>query len=261
MEMRVAPYSLMTASFSASVQLAQLGRRQAGGGAPADVDGLQLQPRLSGLLADGFQLPAQAVHIGLHQLAVPVQVAADKAAIAAPGRAEGDADVQAVGPGLCAAPEDRLLQTGDGLGHPIFFFRAVEPLEEQPVDLRVVPAGRPLVVDQPHRAHAGHLAPGRAQPGPCPQQAIGQAGQGELGGLLFGQGCGDGLAAPVFPHRRREALGAAAGPNAVLPFFRRSQGQGRHGVKDADEVLHIVARRQSSDVNFHGCVNPVCTRS
>ena len=241
-------------------QLAQLGRRQAGGGAPADVDRLQLQPRLVRLAADGFQLPAQAVHIGLHQPAVPVQVAADKAAVAAPGGAEGDADVQAVGPGLAAPPEDGLLQPGDGLGHAVFFFRAVEPLQKQPVDLRLGPAGGPLVMDQADRADAGHLAPGGAQAGPFPQQAVGQAGQGKFRGLTGGQRGGGGLAAPVFPHGHPQALRAAAGPQAVLAVFRRGQGKGRHGVKDADQMLHIVARGQPSDIDLHG-VSPVCTRS
>ena len=85
-----------------SHELAQLRRREAGGGAAADVDAAQLQPGLVCLLPDGLDLTAEAVNIGLHQLAVPVEVAADEAAVAAPGGAERDADVEAVGLGGAA---------------------------------------------------------------------------------------------------------------------------------------------------------------
>ena len=243
-------------------QLPQLGRREAGGGAAADVDSLQLQPGGVRLGADGLQLPAQAVDIGLDQFAVPVQVAADKAAVAAPRRAEGDADVEAVGFRLRPPPEDGFLQVGDGLGHPIFFLRAVEPLEEEPVDGLLAPAGRPLIVDEPDRPDAGHLAPGRAQPGPLPQQAVGQAGQGKLGGFLRGRGRGDGFAASPLPHGDGQPFGAKSGPEAVLPLCGRGQGEGRHRVKEADQMLDIVARGQPGDINLHGFVNPVaCKRS
>ena len=90
-------------------ELPQLICRKAGGGAAADVDAAQPQPRLFGLSPDGLDLFAQAVHIGLHQLAVTVEVAADEAAIAAPGGAERDAEVKAVGLGLAAEAQDGLL--------------------------------------------------------------------------------------------------------------------------------------------------------
>ena len=109
-------------------QLAQLAGRKAGGGAAADVDAAQRQPGFLGLTADLRHLPAQAVHIGLHQLAVPVQIAADEAAIAAPGGAEGDADVQAVGLWGAACFQNGLLQVGNGLGHLVLLRRAIEPL-------------------------------------------------------------------------------------------------------------------------------------
>ena len=101
-------------------ELPQLVGRKAGGGAAADVDAAQGQPGLFSLSADLFHLVAQAVHIGLHHLAVTVEVAAHEAAVAAPGRAERDADVQAVGLGRTAHLQNRLLQVGDGLGHLIF---------------------------------------------------------------------------------------------------------------------------------------------
>ena len=83
-------------------QLAQLVRREAGGGAAANVDAAEGQARFVSLYFDLLHLPAEAVHIGLHHLAVPVQIAADKAAIAAPGGAERDTDIEAVGPGHAA---------------------------------------------------------------------------------------------------------------------------------------------------------------
>ena len=204
-------------------ELPQLVGRKAGGGAAADVDAAQGQPGLVSLPADLFHLVAQAIHIGLHHLAVTVKVAAHEAAVATPGRAERDADVQAVGLGRTAHLQNRLLQVGDGLGHLVFLLRAVEALQEEVVDVRFAPSGGTLVVDEAHRAHAGHLAPRRADTGPF----------------------------AALPHHGPQAVRLFLGPHAVLARFGRGQGKGCHRVEQADQMFHLVPRGQPRDINLH----------
>ena len=239
-----------------SHQLAQLVSRKAGGRAAADVDAAQFQARLVGLNADLFHFPAQTVHIGLHHFAITVQIAADKAAVAAPGRAERDADIQAVVLGFTACFQDRLLQVGNSLGHLVFLLGAVEPVKEKVVDLRFRPACGALVVDEPHRAHTGHFAPRRADAGPIPQQIIGQAGKAEFRGLaaLFHRCRQRGTlfsASAALPHHGAQAVRRFFGPDAVLGLLRRGEGERCHGVKQAYQMLHLVAGRQAGNVNLH----------
>ena len=237
-------------------ELPQLVSRKAGGGAAADVDAAQGQPGLVGLPADFFHLVAQAIHIGLHHLAVTVEVAAHEAAVAAPGRAERDADVQAVGPGFIAHLQDGLLQICNGLGHLVFLLGAVEPVKEKVVDLRFRPACGALVVDEPHRAHTGHFAPWRADAGPIPQQIIGQAGKAELRRLaaLFhrrGQRCMSFSTSAVLTHQCMQAVRRFFCPDAVLGVLRRGEGERCHGVKQTHQMLHFVAGRQAGNINLH----------
>ena len=237
-------------------QLPQLVGRQAGGRAAADVDAAQFQACLVCLNADLFHLSAQTVHIRLHHLAVAVQIAADKAAVAAPGRAERDADVQAVGPGFIAHFQNWLLQVGNGLGHLVFLLGAVEPVKEEAVDLRFRPACGALVVDEPHRAHTGHFAPWRADAGPIPQQIIGQAGKAEFRGLaaLFhrrGQRCVSFSTSAVLTHQCMQAVRRFFCPDAVLGVLRRGEGERCHGVKQTHQMLHFVAGRQAGNINLH----------
>ena len=237
-------------------ELAQLRCREAGGGAAADVDAAEHQPGLVSLVPDGLDLSAQAVHIGLHQLAVTVEVAADEAAIAAPGGAERDADIEAVGLGRTAYFQDRLLQVRDSLGHAVFFGRAVEALEEEIVDFLFRPACGPLVVDEAHRADAGHLAPGRADTRPAAHQVIGQAGQRKfrrLAALFHGNGqrCFGGLALAALPHHGPELVRPLLGPDAVCAVLGRGEGERGHWVEQADEVLHLVARAEARDIDIH----------
>ena len=234
-------------------QLAELVCRKAGGRAAADVDAAQLQPGLLCLRPDLLHLAAEAVHIGLHQLAVPVEIAADEAAIAAPGGAERDADVQAVGLRLAAQAQDRLLQIGNGSGHLVFLLRAVEPAQEKAVDLRFAPTGGALVVDESDRAHTGHLAPGRADARPAAQQVIGQAGKSKGFGFAVRprQRGGDGLLSAVLPHQRQQTVRLPLGPHTVLPGFGRGQGERCHWVKQPDQMLDLVAGCKPCDINLH----------
>ena len=237
-------------------QLPQLVGRQAGGRAAANVDAAKGKPCLFCLNADLLHFPAQTVHIRLHHLAVAVQIAADKAAVAAPGRAERDADIQAVGSGFTAHLQDGLLQICNGLGHGVFLLRAIKPLQKKAVDLRFRPACGALVVDEPHRAHTGHFAPWRADAGPIPQQIIGQAGKAELRGLaaLFhrrGQRCVSFSTSAVLTHQCMQAVRRFFCPDAVLGVLRRGEGERCHGVKQTHQMLHFVAGRQAGNINLH----------
>ena len=111
-------------------------------------------------------------------------------------------------------------------------------------------------MDEPHRAHAGHLAPGRADAGPAPQQVIGQAGKGELHRLAAcfhgaGQWSRRIPALALLPHHGVQTILFFLGPDTVLALFRRGKGERSHRVKQAHQMLHLVAGGQAGNINLH----------
>ena len=71
----------------------QLRGSQGGGGAAPHVGGGDVQSVLPQQPPGQLDLPAQSVHIGLHQSQGPLHIGGDEGAVGAPGGAEGNADV------------------------------------------------------------------------------------------------------------------------------------------------------------------------
>ena len=159
-------------------QLLQLRCAQACGRAAADIKGADTQPTAVGRFADGGQLLAELIHIGLHQCAgrlVPHR-AGHKAAIAAPRRAERDARIDAAVHRVSGV-QHRLLQVGNTQRQRKFFRRAGKMAKEALPDFRLRCPGSSHVVNDAHRAHAGHHAPRRCDAGGLAQKAVQQAAQ------------------------------------------------------------------------------------
>ena len=166
---------------------AQLHGVEACGRAAADIEGLDGKAAGVGHFAGGGKLTAQAGDIGFDLGAgglVPHR-AGDKAAITAPRRAERDAGVNAAVHRLRGG-QDRGLAVGDGFGRCEALRRAVVGLQEPGFDLRLRGAFGPHIVDDPHRAHAGHHAPGRADAGFGAEQAVEQFAERKFAVLARG---------------------------------------------------------------------------
>ena len=141
--------------------------------AAADVEGADMQPAAVSGLTDGGQLLAQFVHIGLHEGAgslIPHR-ARHKAAIAAPRRAERNACVDAAIHWVSSI-QHRLLQVGNAEGQCKFFRCAGKMVKEPRAHFFFGRAAGAHIVDDAHRAHTGHHAPGRRGTGGLAEQAV-----------------------------------------------------------------------------------------
>ena len=137
-----------------------------------------MQPAAVRGLTDSGQLRAELVHIGLDEGAgrlVPHR-AGDKAAIAAPRRAEWDARVDAAIHRVSGV-QHRLLQVGNAEGQREFLRCAGKVVKEPCADLILRGTACAHVVNDAHRAHAGHHAPGRRAAGGLPQQRVQKAAE------------------------------------------------------------------------------------
>ena len=76
-------------------------------------------------------------------------------------------------------------------------------------------AGGPLVVNDAHRAHPSHFAPGRPDAGYFAQQVVHQTGQRKRGLFVFGPHHAPPMADAVFPHARQQVALARPGQNQV----------------------------------------------
>ncbi len=163
-------------------QLFQLRRVQAGGRAAADVEGADMQPAAVGGPTDGGQLLTQFVHIGLHKRTggfIPHR-AGDKAAVAAPGRAERDARIDAAVHRV-GGVQNRLFAGRQCRAQAQTFRRAAKVVKEARAYLVLPRTGcAQNVVNDAHRPHTGHHAPWRRDAG-CPaEHTIQQPAQGVL---------------------------------------------------------------------------------
>ena len=167
-------------------QLFELGGRKCGGRAAADVKGADVQPAAVSSFTDGGQLFAQFIHVGLHEGAgglIPHR-AGDKAAIAAPRGAERDARVDAAIHRVSGI-QHGALQIGNA-ERELEFLRCAAKMAEKFLSDGVLALPRcAQVVDDAHRAHAGHHAPGRVDAGRFTQQAKFELAQGVFG-VSFG---------------------------------------------------------------------------
>ena len=132
---------------------------QGSGGAASHVGGLDGDAVGSELRPGLLNLPAQGVHVGLHQGQRPLHVGRNEGAVGAPGRAEGDTHIQRQLFGLQAAD--------DGQGSVGTVHGQVRPGGADPVEARQgVPsllggvARHHLAGGQLHRAHPGEGPPG-----------------------------------------------------------------------------------------------------
>ena len=214
---------------------------------------MQPQTALLRLTAELGNFFAQLIHIGLHQLFVPVKIAADKAAVAAAGGTEGDSDVKAIILTATPLPDDWRLHIRNQTCLRKFFGRAIGPLQKFLLDLLFGAAGGAGIVDQPHRAHAGQLAPGRTDAGMSAQKTIRKIGQCPIGFYGFIRavysrfGCL--LAVPAQGHG--QGVPFQAGQYRILVGGRRlgcNRGQRK---KQADQMLGVVAGSQPVQIDFH----------
>ena len=132
-----------------------------------------MQPAAVRGLADSGQLRAELVHIGLDEGAgclVPHR-AGDKAAIAAPRRAERNACVDAAIHRVSGV-QHRLLQVGNAEGQRKFFRCAGKMVKEARAYFFFGRAAGAHIVDDAHRAHTGHHAPGRRGTGGLAEQTV-----------------------------------------------------------------------------------------
>ena len=162
-------------------QLFQLRRVQAGGRAAADIEGADTQPGAVGGLADGGQFLTKLINIGLHKRAggfIPHR-AGDKAAVAAPGRAERDACIDAAVHRV-GGVQNRLLQVGDAEREGELFRCAAKVVKEARAYLVLPRTGCAHVVNDAHRPHTGHHAPGRRDAGRLAEHAVQQPAQAVL---------------------------------------------------------------------------------
>ena len=162
-------------------QLFQLRRVQAGGRAAADIEGADMQPGAVGGPADGGQLLTKLINIGLHKRAgglIPHR-AGDKAAVAAPGRAERDTRIDAAVHRV-GGVQNRLLQVGDAEREGELFRCAAKVVKEARAYLVLPRTGCAHVVNDAHRPHTGHHAPGRRDAGRLAEHTVQQPAQGVL---------------------------------------------------------------------------------
>ena len=140
-----------------------------------------MQPGAVGGPADGGQLLTKLIDIGLHKCTggfIPHR-AGDKAAVAAPGRAERDARIDAAVHRV-GGVQNRLLQVGDTEREGKLFRCAAKVVKEARAYLVLPRTGCAHVVNDAHRAHTGHHAPWRRDAGRLAEHAVQQPAQAVL---------------------------------------------------------------------------------